>query len=112
MAARLPSASASRSRSSSGLKSSTFTMEFLTFERQPETEQQPALVAHVADDEALRFRAAFDERGNSHDLVLAAAVRLLIDVDDLELVTAREMLLAYRAHRADGTRGSRREPGH
>jgi hypothetical protein len=56
--------------------------------------QDPRGVRQVADDLALRSRAAAHERGDREDVVAAGQRRALDQVDDLDLVAAREMLLA------------------
>ena len=51
-------------------------------------EQHPLRVGHVADDPAQRQRQLLDQRRRRDDLLALRQRRLLIDVDDLELVAA------------------------
>ena len=68
-------------------------------------------VRHVADHAALGLGAFLDERGSGEDLFVADQRRLLIHVDDLEVVPPGEKLLADGADGADGARGSRSHAG-
>jgi hypothetical protein len=59
-----------------------------------ETEQHLLLVGEVADDLTQRWRQLLDQSGRREDLVVLGELRMLEDVDDLELILALQLLLA------------------
>src|SRR6187401_546668 len=91
MACRLPSASSSRWRNSSMSMPSTFT-------KYPRAK--------------VRRRLVLDQRRCREHLLALDHLRLLIDVDDLELEAILEPRLAERAYRADGACRPRSHAGH
>src|SRR6185436_13931783 len=103
MACRLPSASTSRWRNSSISMVSTF---ISTLEGQAKSMAQAIRVGHVPDDAAEGCRPILDQRGGRDHLFSLDHLRLLVDVDDLELEAALETGLADVAHRADRSRGT------
>ena len=61
-----------------------------------ESEQHALAVRHVADDPAHRQRQLLDERRRRDDLLALREDRLLVDVDDFEVVPPVEILVADR----------------
>src|SRR5688500_3392985 len=59
-----------------------------------EAEQDPVGAGHVPDHPAQREGQLLDQRRRREDLLPARERRLLVDVDHLEVVPSREVLLA------------------
>ncbi len=76
-----------------------------------ESKKHALAVRHVADDPAHRQRELLDERRRRDDLLTLREDRLLVDVDDFEIVPPLEILVADRPQVADRTRRSRRHAG-
>src|SRR6185503_9058836 len=76
-----------------------------------ESEQHALAIRQVTDDPAHRQRQLLDERRRRDDLLTLREDRLLVDVDDFEIVAALEILLADGFQVADRARRSRRQAG-
>jgi hypothetical protein len=77
-----------------------------------ETEEHFVFVGQIADDTPQRRRQLFDQcRGRKNSIVLRH-LRLLEDVDDFELVSASEILIANAPQIGDGHLRSRIRSGH
>jgi hypothetical protein len=64
---------------------------------QLQTEQHLLGVGQIADDAPQRRRELFDQRRRREDLVFLRLLRILQHIDDLELITPLEILLANAA---------------
>src|SRR5688572_31386608 len=69
-----------------------------------EPEKNTLAIRHVADDPAHRQRELLDQRRRSDGLLAPCEDRLLVNVDDLELVSPVEMLVAGRTQVLDRAR--------
>ena len=62
---------------------------------QVQSEEHFVQVRHVADEPLQREREPLDERGHRHNLLVSGQIRMLVDVDDFQVVPALQVLLAH-----------------
>ena len=76
-----------------------------------EAAQDTSLVGQVADDAPQRLGQKLQQGRGRHDLVLLGEFRLLVDVDDLQVEAARQVLVADAVQVLDGALRARRRAG-
>jgi hypothetical protein len=76
-----------------------------------EAQQHLVLVRQVADHAPQRRREPLDQRRRREDLVVLRRLRVLEDVDDLQLVSAAQLLVADAPQVGDGDLGLGRLAG-
>src|SRR6185437_13489984 len=78
---------------------------------QLQPEQHPFDSREIADEPSQRRRKHADERGRGDDLLVLGQGGHLVDVDDLQHVTALQLLFTKRSYPLDGARRGRRGAG-
>jgi hypothetical protein len=73
-----------------------------------EAEEDFLGIGEIADDAAERRRQLLDQRRRRQNLVLLGQLRILQDVDDLELIAAGQIGFADALEVLDRQRGARR----